>query len=210
MKLFLVLLLTLCALVIASCQNSTNTIIRTTTETRTVATTQLITTTQLTILPTTTTKIVTVTCNNTSIPIDFYVIYEVSRGSDDFMTILDTEKNIIGKDLGNAYGRPSYTSRHFEIPCNEIRALYDALIEYDILSLCNPDLVISTDSPWPAYWHKISFRLDGVMYSILIDDQVKLSLDHPNIAAFKRVLTTYIFNTDEYKSFPPSAPPGTS
>jgi len=137
-------------------------------------------------------------------PNDFYIVYETARGGGNYRTVLDTEKSIIGKDLG----LEGFVYANFSIPSDDLVFLYKALIRSGVKSYCNPDLLLAADKQrWPVTWQRIVFRLNGEVYSIQFDNQVELSQNYKGVKTFTSALVAYITNTDEHKSFPPYKPP---
>ena len=89
--------------------------------------------TTLVIDTTDTTTVTTTTVVTRCVPNDFYIVYETSWFGGPFRTVLDTSRNIIGKPLGVA--PEQYISTDYYIPCDDLKAVHDIIIEYDIKSL---------------------------------------------------------------------------
>ena len=210
--LVLVLLLTTlilgCVGTTTAYQTATETLTETASVTSTLTITQPVTTTRIISQPITTTRTVTaaIRCNKT-VPDDFDIIYETSWGSHDtpgdFMVLLDTKNNVIGKPLTPP---DRYISTDFYISCEDLQALYDAIIKYDIKSYSSPDL-LTIEGIWgyPSPYYRISFHMDGEFYSVLFDSLV-VSNDFgytQNMTDFNSFLRVYYWNTNEYKSLPP-------
>ena len=177
------------------------------TSTRTVTTTHPVTTTN----PITTTKTVTTTARcNTTVPDDFYIIYETSWLSPGrFVTLLHTNYNIIGKPLSLS----EYTSTDYYISCEDLQAIYDGLIKYDIKAYSNQGLLKSEH--WvmvPNIYYRVTFRINGELYSLLYDtsactpsyfSSAAEEIERfQNLIDFAKILDNLFMNTDEYKSLP--------
>ncbi|MCL2149494.1 MAG: hypothetical protein FWH51_00980 [Dehalococcoidia bacterium] len=156
---------------------------------------------------------------------DFYIIYErdpsdsiafiewdqfgnaisiTSKPENQFKVLLDTKNNILGRVFDLQGQQYAYISIH--MPPEDLQAIYDAVIKYDIKSLSSPD-VLSPDE-WVLYgngYYRITFFLEGEVYSVTYRERVIYSMQpaYQNLRSFHTVLNYYYKNTDEYKSFPP-------
>jgi len=187
---------------------NTETVTQPITFTQTVTTTQSVTMTQTAIVPQPTTitqTVATTICCNSTVPDDFYIIYETSWFSPDrFVTLLDTKNGVLGKPLSPN----DYVSTGFYASCEYLQAIYDGLIQYDIKSYGSPDLLV--DGYWvmtPRLFYKITFSLNGETYMIFCDNSVFTWLaeeKYQNLRFFKSLLDEYYRNTDEYQALPPA------
>lgn len=175
-----------------------------TTETKTATTT----TTVISTTTTTQTVTTTVRCVSSTIPADFYIIYASSwaNGENTNIVLLDTQSNTIGAPAAYPAG---YISTGFYIPCEDLQAIYNAIIQYDIKSYGELDLLKYPEiNIYPRISYKVTFCLDGVIYSVLYDNTVVhwTSTRYPDLRVFHNMLNDYYESTDEFKSFP--RPPG--
>ena len=154
----------------------------------------------------TTTDAVTPTATDytsSTMPDDFYIIYESSWGNENINVILlDTQNNTIGAPAAF----PDFCiSTDFHIPHEALQTIHDAIVEYDIkslggLNMSQPPHLATT----PRIFYKITFCMDGVIYSVVYDNgSVRLdSKTYPGLVKFHHLLNGYYQSTDEYKSFP--------
>ena len=149
--------------------------------------------------PITTTSISPTTSSASStVPSDFYIIYEMHRAS---VPLLDTKNHAIG-------ARGSSYTVDFYIPCGDLQALYDAIITYDIKSLSGIGIIVDPNlSSQPHHIYTVTFCLDGMIYSVSYDnavvDRYSYSKERPELRAFHHILNNYYESTNEYLSFPP-------
>ena len=121
------------------------------------------------------------------------------------MTLLDTDKNIIGKQLS----KTESVSTAFYIPCEDLQLIYNAIIEYDIKSLSGLGALLTEGYVIPPRTDsRITFRLGAEVYSVTFNTSAYAYSAHAgeNLWAFQRIIFDYCMNTDEYKSFPPGEP----
>ena len=146
-----------------------------------------------------TTSTISPDCGPT-VPSDFYIIYEASPVlPNNFVTLLDTEKNILGAFLIRLLVPGGYTSVDYRISCEHLQALYDAVVEYNMASYAGvyePELSI-TDS----VYERITFCLDGKVYSITCDFfALKEREEYRKLQAFRAILRQCYTDNDEYRS----------
>ncbi|MCL2678899.1 MAG: hypothetical protein FWF18_01160 [Dehalococcoidia bacterium] len=140
----------------------------------------------------------------TVMPSDFYIIYENDWRSGPFRTMLDTKRKIIGKTFSPSVGDYIYTT--YVIPSDDLKLIYNALVEHDIKSLSGLGDTLTEGpiiSPWVDY--RITFRLNGELHTIIYNNSAYAS--YPNLWAFSNMLYDYCANTEEYQSFPPTQNP---
>ncbi|MCL2149890.1 MAG: hypothetical protein FWH51_03025 [Dehalococcoidia bacterium] len=132
-------------------------------------------------------------------PEDFYIIYERDFASG---PLLDTSRNILGTTLSNW----EYVFVKYVMPCENLQAIYDAIIEHDIKSY-NGMKLINKDGPVriPSITYAVTFCLDGETCSIRYNEDITYA-EYPNVRAFHNILDSYYKNTDEYRAFPPDRP----
>ena len=144
-------------------------------------------------------------CASSTMPSDFYIIYETSLfSSSSFGALLNTKNNTMGA-VGFDYTVNFHIS--WEIPCEDLQAIYDAIIAHDIASLSGPDIIVNpTMVVAPRAYYRLRFRLDGVIYSVSYDNAIVLqgaNTLYSDLRSLHTMLDNYYRNTDEYKSLPP-------
>ena len=103
---------------------------------------------------------------------DFYIIYETNwdpgLAEGRFLVLLDTKNNTIGTPV-NTLGDYYFTD--YCIPCDDLRMLRDAIIQYDIRSLSGHGVITGDGSivVHPNTHYRITFFLDGEIYSVTFD-----------------------------------------
>ena len=140
---------------------------------------------------------------------DFYIIYETVwiRPDGDFMTLLDTQSCIVGKPL--SIGK--YASADYHMPQEDLQALYNAIVEYDIASY-NGEHIISgnygtvTVIVTPQVYYRITFRLNGEFYMIFFEHSIiyRSSGGYDNLRDFIAILESYRQDNDAFRDLPPS------
>ncbi len=133
-------------------------------------------------------------------PDDFYFIFEGGNSTDTFLTLLDTKKSIIGRDLYT-----DYISSSYHIPESELKKIYNNIIKYEIKDL-NSESTYKSDNMTiiPNYYHKILFNIDNVIYTVIYDGSID-SIDDKKIKKlliFHKYIMDFYENTEEYKEFP--------
>ena len=120
------------------------------------------------------------------------------------MTLLDTNNSVIGKPLSPS----DYIYTTYYISCEYLQAIYDGVVAYDIKSYNSPDLLKSDNvGVVPRVYYRITFRMNGEVYSIFCDNSVFVTSEEKflDLRLFQsRVLDYYYTNADEYKAFPPA------
>jgi len=117
---------------------------------------------------------------------------------DRFVTLLDSKNNVIGT-LSSA------NTVDFCIPCEDLQVIYDALIDNDIKSLCRPEVLVDLYFILhPRFFYKLTFCLDGEVYSVSYDNAVVSwnSAAYPDLRTFHGILDTYYLNKNEHQSYP--------
>ncbi|MCL2678916.1 MAG: hypothetical protein FWF18_01250 [Dehalococcoidia bacterium] len=141
----------------------------------------------------------------------FYIIYEFGYSLGKLKPELDTKNNIIGK---NTYYDGHY-SIDYTVPKDKLQEIYDLIIQYDIKSYSSPELIAREDgvTVTPNRYHRITFCLNGEIYSVFCDASV-LSMSHFNppfalpekyhhlTIFYSKFARVYVYDTDEYKAFP--------
>jgi hypothetical protein len=139
------------------------------------------------------------------VPRDFYIVYEsgpfpIHTFPDYFVPLLDTKLNILGKYLIIAITPHNYVSTEYYIPCEDLRTLYDAVIKYDIASYAGLHRFDSFATD--ALWSRITFCLDGEIYSIVCNfAEIRIrGEEYQNLLAFYSILGQCYTENDTFRS----------
>jgi hypothetical protein len=137
----------------------------------------------------------------------FYFIFECG-GYDpyDMKVLLDTKAGIIGKLGHNTYNTASYS-----IPNELLNEIYDLIVQYNIKSYSSPDLICIVPGRLDSFYWRITFRVDGEVYSVWFDSTVNVTSSpdpaineliekYRNLGLFYKSLTHLILSIDEYQS----------
>ena len=123
----------------------------------------------------------------TTMPDDFYIIYEVQYytsspyilppGYNDFspnklLTLLNTKDNVVGESCSYRDGPilvHNMCLLPYHIPRKGLQDIYAAIIEYDIISYCGPD-IIGDDSPYSMDFYRATFCINGEIYQVIFSN----------------------------------------
>ena len=149
----------------------------------------------------------TTAIDGSTIPDDFYFIYEIGRrwhgvalSPDNVLPLLDTINNILGTERLYEDGYFGYFSMEYHMPQSRLRALYNDIIKYDLRLYSSPDLLSDhNDSSEVHFYCRLTFQINDEIYTITFDDSV-LKETAPeelwNLQAFCAILmqNDYVFD----------------
>jgi len=131
--------------------------------------------TAITITETMATTTTVVTTAYSTMPDDFYIVYERESGIR-LETLLNTKNNIIGEFEKRTFtGFYDYVAADYYISRDKLQGIYDFIIQHDIKQYNSSRLLTSFDdfgiraTVDPYYRGKITFCINGEVFSILYD-----------------------------------------
>ena len=139
--------------------------------------------------------------NTTTIPDDFYIIFEVQYSTqndfvfspDKLVTLFDTKNELIGETIYYwSYDQSHLISEWFlyshRMPRKYLQEIYDAIIEYDIKSYSSSDVLVD-DPPRQTDYCRITFRANGEMYQVTFGDGATSDhADREKLGMFRDIL----------------------